>query len=287
VVEIGQLGVRSRELAEGDLDEAVGAARALEELGYGAVWLNAAPLLQRGERLAQATERIVFASSVASIWSYEPQELAEAFRRLDDAHPDRFLLGIGISHAPIVERYAPGRVYEKPIESMNAWLDELDALPAGVPREQRILAALAPRMLRLAAERSLGSHPYLVPPAHSRAARELLGPKPLLAPAQVAVVETDASRARELGRTHINNPYMSLPNYTRTWLRYGLEPDDLEHGGSDRLVDELVAWGSADTVAAKLREHLDAGASHVAVQVLGDPFPSSAWRGIAEAFGGA
>jgi probable F420-dependent oxidoreductase len=246
--------------------------------------MNASPVLERGAELAAATDRIVIGSSVASIWNYDPRQLAESFLRLDEARPGRFLLGIGISHAPIVERTAPGREYDKPVETMNRWLDEMDALRNGVPSSRRIVAALAPRMLRLAGVRSLGSHPYLVPVGHSQVARRLLGPRALLAPAHAVVVEPDEARARAIGRRHINNPYLQLPNYAKTWMRHGLEPADLENGGSDRLVDELVAWGPPAAIAVKLGGHIAAGADHVAVQVLGDDsgsFPRSQWRALA------
>jgi probable F420-dependent oxidoreductase len=286
-VAIGRVGIRSREIAEGEIGEAVQASRELEDLGFGAIWLNAHAVLERGEELARATDRIVFASSVASIWSYRPRDLADAFGRLDDGRPGRFLLGIGVSHAPIVAQTAPGQVYGKPVASMNAWLDEMDCLPGGVPVSKRIVAAIWPRMLGVAAKRSLGSHPYLVPVGHSRAARELLGPDPLLAPGHVAVVETNPDRARQIGRTHINNPYLRLPNYARNWLRHGLRPTDLEDGGSDRLVDELVAWGSPEAVVEKIGGHFAGGASHVALQVIGEEtggFPHRQWCTLAAVF---
>lgn len=286
---LGRVGIRSHQIGGGDLGEARDALAELEELGFGALWISAADMLERGPELAAAGERTTIASSVASIWVYEPQELADGYARLEDAAPGRFLLGIGASHGPIVERMAPEKTYNRPVASMLAWLDGLDAAPRPVAPEQRIIAAIWPRMLGVSRDRSAGTHPYLVPPSHSRAAREILGEGPLLAPAHVAVLETDAGRARELARRHVNAPYSTLPNYVDNWLKHGFEPADLENGCSDRLIDALVAWGDAETVADKLTAHLDAGADHVAVHVVTEDtsqFPREQWRALAQALAG-
>jgi probable F420-dependent oxidoreductase len=286
LTDLGRIGIRSHEIGRGDLGEAVDALGELEALGFGALWIGADAFLARGAQLAAAGEHTVIASSVASIWAYAPEEIAEAFHHLDDARPGRFLLGAGASHAAIVERMAPGRTYARPVASMGAWLDALDAAPRPVRAEQRILAAIWPRMLGVAHDRAAGSHPYLVPATHTRAARAILGPGPLLAPAHVVVLERDPDRARALGRRHLASPYITLPNYVDNWLRHGFEPADVANGGSDRLVDALVAWGDAEAVAARIREHLDAGADHVALHVVSDGaagVPRAAWRALAAA----
>jgi probable F420-dependent oxidoreductase len=258
----------------------------IEELGFGGLWLNADRLLERGDAMARATERLVFGSSVASIWIYGAAELASMFGALRHTHPGRFLLGVGVSHQQIVERTAPGRVYSRPLASMSSWLDQLDACPDPIPAEERIVAALSPRMLAIARDRSAGSHPYLMPLTHTREARETLGPGKLLAPSILAHVGTDRRMAREAGREHICNPYLGLPNYSRNWLRHGFDDADLDNGGSDRLIDTILASGDAAAVAERIREHLDAGADHVAIQVLSEnptEVPVEALRELAAA----
>jgi probable F420-dependent oxidoreductase len=285
-MDLGRIGIRSHQIGRGDLGEACDALSELEALGFGAVWIGADDWLARGAQLARASERIVIASSVTSIWAHSSGATAAAFHHLDDAHRGRFLLGAGASHAAIVARQAPGRTYARPVASMGAWLDGLEEAPRPVTADQRILAAIWPRMLGVARDRSLGSHPYLVPAAHTRAARAILGRGPLLAPAHVVVLERDPERARALARRHLANPYMTLPNYVDNWLRHGFEPADVADGGSDRLVDALVAWGDAERVAAGIREHLDAGADHVALHVVTEDatrFPRAAWRELAAA----
>jgi probable F420-dependent oxidoreductase len=188
-----------------------------------------------------------------------------------------------VSHRPLVDRDDPGR-YRRPVTTMNAFLDDLD--DAGLAASQRVIAALGPRMLDVARERSLGTHPYLVTPEHSARARAALGPDALVAPAHVAVMTSDRDRARAIGRAHLTTPYTSLPNYRNTWRSLGFDETDLD--GSDRLVDALVLSGGAEQVAAGLRAHLDAGADHVAVQLRDDGdagFPRAAWRELAAALG--
>jgi probable F420-dependent oxidoreductase len=250
------------------------------------LWLNADRVLERGEAIAAGTRRMTVASSIASIWVYDPAPLAAAFRGFTIRHPHRFLLGVGVSHKPIVEATAPERVYDKPLTSMVSWLDELDACADPVPVGERIVAAISPRMLEVARDRSLGSHPYLVPLSHTREAREVLGPGKVLAPAVAVYLGADAHKAREIGRAHIGNPYLGLPNYTRNWLRHDFDESDLLGGGSDRLVDALVVWGDAGTVADRVREHLDAGADHVGLHIINDEssaFPREELRELAAA----
>jgi probable F420-dependent oxidoreductase len=286
VCALGTIGIRSHQIGEGDARDAVDWLQELEVCGVGTVWVGAAAFLERGALLARETSKIKIASSVASIWKYGPEELAGVFGAIEAEHPGRFLLGIGASHAEIVALTTPDRIYAKPVSTMRAWLEEMDALPAGVTSRRRIIAAIWPRMLALARERALGSHPYLVPPAHTREARAILGPDALLAPALAVVVGTDAAACRTLARRHLNDPYIRLPNYAENWLRHGFGRRDLEHGGSDRLVDAIVPSGQAGDVAASVRAHLDAGADHVALHVVGEDrarAPRAEWRALAEA----
>ncbi len=214
---------------------------------------------------------------------HEPGDVAAGHARLTGEHPGRFLLGLGVSHAPLVER--SHQVYRRPLAKMVEYLDQLDAASPPVPKAERALAALAPRMLDLARDRTAGAHPYLVTPDHTVLAREVLGPGPLLAPEQKVVLDTDAERARSVGRQHLAR-YLELPNYTNNLLRIGFSADDIADGGSDRLVDGLVAWGDVDAVGARVRAHHDAGADHVCIQVLlaeAAALPLTEWRRLGEA----
>ena len=280
---LGRVGVRSWQLSDADVHDACAAAVELEELGFGAVWIRAKGYFDRAAALLDATTRLVVASSVHDIWNYDAQDLARDQAALAERHPDRVLVGLGVSHRPLIDRDAAGR-YRAPVESMCAFLDALDACGPPQARSTRIVAALGPRMLAIAPHRSLGTHPYIVPVEFTRRARTLLGSSATIAPAHVAYLETDVRAAREVARRHLNSPYLSLPNYANNLLRHGFVPADLENGGSDRLVDSLVAWGDGATVAAKLRAHLDAGADHVAVHVLrreGNDLPLTQWREVA------
>lgn len=258
-------------------------ARELEQLGYSAVWFPNGPgMLDRARELLDATSRIVVATGIASIWMHPAEQVAAAHHALAQAHPRRFLLGLGVSHAHLVNREEAGR-YRRPVERMLAYLDALDAAPTPVPREERILAALGPRMLEIARTRSAGAHPYLVTPEHTRRAREALGTGPLLAPEQAVVLETQPERARSIARTHLAR-YLQAPNYTNNWLRLGFTAEDLANGGSDRLVDALVAWGDVETIRERIAEHLRAGADHVCLQVLASSplaAPHDEWRALA------
>lgn len=264
----------------------------LDELGFGAVWVpeavgreaftNAALLLRGGSD-------IVVATGVAQIWGRDPLAASAAQKTLTEAYPDRFLLGLGVSHRPMVEGLR-GHDYSRPFSAMRDYLDRMDAgvfaaaAPASPPR--RVLAALGPRMLSLARDRSDGSLTYFVPPEHTAAARATLGDGPVLAVEQAVVLETDASTARDIARTH-TRIYTGLPNYTNNLRR--LDPTwtdaDFVPGGSDRLVDTVVAWGDMDTVLARVRAHHDAGADHVCIQVVDGSaaVPMAAWRELAAA----
>jgi len=281
---LGPIGIWSPAF-RGDTPEVIEAARELEDMGFGALWLPGGmggDVFGPCERLLTATGHVVVATGILNIWAHEPSEVAEAVRRLEATFPDRFLLGLGVSHAPLVERL--GGRYEHPYEAMVGYLDALDRAPTPVAPAQRALAALGPRMLELARERTAGAHPYLVTPEHTRFAREVLGPGPLLAPEVKVVLDRDATRARAVARQHLAI-YLGLPNYTNNLRRFGFGDDDIADGGSDRLVDAVVAWGDGPVVAARVREHLDAGADHVCIQLLtdGPAIPSAGWRELAAA----
>ncbi len=258
-----------------------GAGGELEDLGYGALWSSGGfdpGLSPRFQRLLASTRRAVVASGIVSIWAGTPEELASATAELETSHPGRFLLGLGASHASLAEQYA------QPYRRMVEYLDALDALDAPVHRDRRVLAALGPRMLELAADRALGAHPYLVPVEHTERARRIMGEGPLLAPEVTAVLEPDPSKGREQARSFIRG-YLTLPNYAGNLRSLGFSEDDLDGGGSDRLVDAVVAHGDTDNVAARIREHRDAGADHVAVQLLrrGEGIPLDDYRALASA----
>jgi probable F420-dependent oxidoreductase len=193
------------------------------------------------------------------------------------------LFGIGVSHAPLIDRDEPG-TYRQPLAATRAYLDALDSTPTPLAAEHRALAALGPKMLQLAATRTAGAHPYNVTPEHTALAREILGPSGLLMPEQTVALTPDADTARRLGRAYLER-YSELPNYVNNWFRLGFTEDDLVGGGSDRLVDALVAWGDEEAIAQRIKEHFDAGADHVCIQALSDEvgFPTQSWRALAPA----
>ncbi|MBE8520354.1 TIGR03620 family F420-dependent LLM class oxidoreductase [Amycolatopsis sp. H6(2020)] len=240
-------------------------AIAADALGYGAVWLgtgrNSVGDLAFVEDILAATERITVATAIVNMWVDEPETLAASYHRLADRYGKRLLLGVGVGHPEAVTEY------RSPYAKIVDYLDRLDA--AGVPAEARVLAALGDRVLALAAERTAGAHPYLVPVAHTRHARAILGAGKLLAPEHKVVVDDDPVAARAIGRPYVQTPYLSLSNYVNNLLRHGYTEADVAGGGSDRLIDDLVLHGTPETVAKGLLSHVDAGADHVAVQVLG------------------
>jgi probable F420-dependent oxidoreductase len=264
---LGPLGVWSRELRYCDPEASAAAAAELEQLGFDALWVPdvGGPVIEAVERLLAATTRVSVATGILNVWMHEPAEVAAAQARLEDQHPGRFLLGLGIGHAAIVDAGAPGR-YARPLSFMRGYLDALDAAGAG-PRLPRVLAALAPKMLALARERADGIHPYLVPVEHTAAARTVLGPAALIAQELTVVLEPDPAVARRLARADLEG-YLALPNYTSTWRRLGYGDDDLADGGSDRLVDALYAHGTVEAVAARIAEYRSAGADHVCLRVV-------------------
>jgi probable F420-dependent oxidoreductase len=278
-MKLGRVGIWSHLAGQSD---AVGsAAKAIEEAGYGALWIPGVAggdVLDRCGWALSTTTSLTVATGILNIWRHDPAEVAETSARLRRSSGNRFLLGLGVSHQVLI-----GDEYVAPLAKMRSYLDELDA--HGERPENRVLAALGPRMLRLAAERAAGAHPYFVPPEHTAAARAELGSGPILAPEQMVLLESDPSAARDSAR-RAAGPYLHLPNYANNLWRLGYSDDDLTPPGSDRIIDAIVAWGSASAAAARVQAHLDAGADHVCVQVLGVPFgkaPVEAWRELAGA----
>ena len=285
-MQLGGIGVWARELRAGEEARRREAAAALEELGYGTLWFPGGAgddSMECARVLLDATQRATVATGITNIWTEAPEGVAAAHAELARAYDHRLLLGLGISHAPLVDRVAGERRYRRPYSAMVAYLDALDAAPTPPPHEERVIAALGPRMLQLSRERASGTHPYLSNPEHTRAARAAVGPSKHVAPEQGVVLETDPERARGLAREFLER-YLTLPNYTNNWLRHGFAEDDLRDGGSDRLVDGLIAWGDEEAIAARVRDHLDAGADHVCLQVIhdGDGLPVEQWRRMAD-----
>jgi probable F420-dependent oxidoreductase len=256
-------------------------AAEMEGLGYTALWSSGGfepGLSSHFERLLGATSRVVVASGIVSVWVVPPEEVSVAFQGLDSRYPGRFLLGLGASHAAVVGDYS------KPYARVVGYLDGLDAVGT-VPKERRVLAALRPRMLELARDRSAGAHPYFVPVEHTARAREILGAGPLLAPEVTVVLERDPDTARAVARTFTTG-YLGLPNYSNNLRTLGYSGEDLAGGGSDRLVDAVVGWGDEDAVAGRVRAHREAGADHVSVQVVTggrESFPLAEYRRLAPA----
>jgi probable F420-dependent oxidoreductase len=251
----------------------------LERFGYGTLWLGGSPDgdLRHAEELIEATSTLTLATSIVNMWKDDARTVAASFARIEANHPGRFLLGVGAGHPEATQEYA------SPYDTLAGYIGVL--LGNGVPADGLVLAALGPRVLRLAAERTAGAIPYLVTPEHTRQARAILGAGKVLAPEQKAVLETDPQRARAIGRPRVQRPYLGLVNYTSNLRRLGWSEEDLSDGGSDALIDALVAWGTGDEVAAKLNEHLEAGADHVAVQLLAasDDELTDGYRRLAEA----
>jgi probable F420-dependent oxidoreductase len=238
-------------------------------LGYGAIWVGGSPPGDLGfvEHLLDTTEDIAVATGIVNVWQDDDATVGASYHRITARHPGRFLLGLGIGHPEATQDY------QQPYAKLVSYLDQLDDLK--VPVEDRVLAALGPRVLRLAAERAAGAHPYLVTPEHTREARQILGDSKLLAPEQKLVFETDPERARAIGRARVEKPYLSLTNYLSSLRRLGWTDADFADGGSDALIDALAVHGDAAAIARGVTAHLDAGADHVAVQVLNpDPRPA-------------
>jgi probable F420-dependent oxidoreductase len=290
-IQLGRIGIWTRQLEDQPAAEAQEAARELEELGYGALWFGEAfgrEVLANAGLLLAATKRMVIATGIANIYARDAVTMAAGQKTLAEAYPNRFLLGLGVSHVPLVEQLR-GHRYEKPVATMRAYLDAMDQAPYNsVPpamKPPRVLAALGPKMLELSGERADGAHPYNVNPEHTAQAREILGRLPYLCPEQAVLLETDPEKARKIARAFLAL-YLALPNYTNNFLRLGFDEADFKDGGSNRLIDAIIAWGDLNSIRKRIGEHHAAGADHVCVQVLTeDPkaLPLAEWRELATA----
>jgi probable F420-dependent oxidoreductase len=270
-VEIGKIGIwRVHRHGTGVVAE-------IESLGYGALWLGGSPSLDQARPFLEAGVTMTVATGILNVWQHEPADVAAGHAVLRQDFGDRFLLGVGIGHPEATSEY------RRPLTTMRGFLDGLDAAPAPVPREERVVAALGPKMLRLGAERSLGTHPYFTTVEHTRYAREQVGPGALVAPEVAVVVEPDPETARRLAREYADY-YLQRSNYTRNLERFGFGERDFADGGSDRLIDALIPHGTAEAVAERVRAHLDAGADHVCLQPVGHgDAPVEDYRALAAA----
>ena len=274
-------------LRYGDMAQVAPAATELEALGYSALWIPdvGGDLFTPLDILLGATTDATIATGILNVWMHTPDEAASQHARLTAAHGLRYLCGIGISHRPFIDHVNEPGTYTKPIETMANYLDGLDAAATPLAVNDRVIAALGPKMLELARTRTAGTHPYLVTPELTAKARAGIGADGLVASEQGVVLETDPTTAREIARMHLAT-YLGLPNYSNNWKRQGFTDDDIANGGSDRLVDALVVWGDEATIAARVQAHRDAGADHVCIQVLtSDPraLPVDEWRTLAPA----
>jgi probable F420-dependent oxidoreductase len=284
-MDLSGVGVWSSQLRYGNPGEVAESAAELEELGFEALWIPdvGGPVMDAVAHLLASTKHVVIATGILNLWMHEPADVAASYASLTAQHGDRFLLGIGVSHAPLVDSKEPGR-YRKPLAATRAFLDALDAAEQPVPAANRVLAALGPKMLELAATRARGAHPYLVTPDHTHQAREALGDGPLLLPEQTVLLTEDRTEARAIGTGWLR-AYLALPNYANNLLRSGFTDDDLA-SVSDRLFDAIIAWGDEDAIARRVDEHKQAGADHVCIQALtAEPlgFPREQWRRLAAA----
>jgi probable F420-dependent oxidoreductase len=284
---LGRVGVWSFALQRLTAADAGAAMVELERLGYPSVWIpesvGSKDVMAHSAILLGASERAIVAPGIASIYARDPMAMANGAKALADAYPGRFVLGIGVSHAPSVK--LRGGDYGKPIETMRTYLDAMDAASYVGPELAEpvplVLAALGPRMLELAAERTDGAHPYFVPVEHTPMARQALGAEPCLAVEQAAVLSTDPAEARRIGRAFARH-YLALPNYANNLRRLGWSDEDIANDGSDRMIDAVIAWGDVDAIVARVRAHLDGGADHVCVQLRVDSSADPALAGYAE-----
>jgi probable F420-dependent oxidoreductase len=284
-MDLAGVGIWSSQLRYGDPTETADAAAELDELGFTALWIPdvGGPVFDAVGHLLAATTRTVIATGILNLWMHSAGDVAESYAALTAEHGDRFLLGIGVSHAPLIDAGQPGR-YRKPLAATASFLDGLDAAPRPVPTDRRVLAALGPKMLALSATRARGAHPYLVTPEHTASARSTLGKGPLLLPEQSVILCDTVDEACRIGTDWLR-AYLALPNYANNLLRSGFSEDDLTQV-SNRLFDAIIAWGDEDAIMRRVAEHRAAGADHVCVQVLtADPreFPRERWRRIAAA----
>jgi probable F420-dependent oxidoreductase len=249
----------------------------IEALGYGTLWVGGSPSLAQVRPFLERSSTLTVATGILNVWQHEPTDVAREHAGLASDFPGRFVLGIGIGHPEATAEYT------SPLARMGAFFDGLDAAPTPVPRDQRAAAALGPKMLDLAAQRSLGTHTYFVTPEHTRFARDRVGPDALVAPELAVVVDTDGDAARAAAREYAAR-YLRLGNYTNNLKRFGFTDGDIADGGSDRLIDAVIPHGSPEQIAQAVRAHLDAGADHVALQTLGHgPAPIADYRALAAA----
>ena len=275
-MQLGEIGIWTsyRAIAERDAGEA---AKLVESLGYGTFWLGGSPRLPTVRPLLDATERLTVATGIVNVWQYEPATLAAEHAELARAFPGRLLLGIGIGHPEATSDYS------RPLSTMRQFFDGLDSAVTPVPRDERAVAALGPKMLDLCADRSLGTLTYFTPVEHTRFARERVGENGLVATELACVLDVDDDRARATAREYAAL-YLGLRNYTTNLLRFGFTEQDIAGGGSDRLIDAIIPHGTAEEIAAVAREHLDAGANHVCLQTVGiSGIPREQWTALAAA----
>jgi len=284
---LGTVGIWSAQLRFGDPVESLEAAAELDELGFATLWIPDAggPVIETVERLLVQTASASVATGILNVWMHDPATIAREHARIDDAYPGRFVMGLGVSHAPTIDADEPGR-YQRPLSKMRDYLADLAANRVEGHRPARLVAALAPKMLELARAETSGIHPYLVPVEHTRWAREQLGAEPVVAPSLSVVVETDPAVARAIARKDVET-YLGLPNYVNTWRRLGYGDDDFAGNGTDAFIDALYAHGSVEAIAARIDAHRSAGADHVCVRVVtGRPddalhLPRAEWRTLA------
>jgi probable F420-dependent oxidoreductase len=266
---LGRIGIWRRH------QEGAAGVAELEALGFGTLWLGGSPAPGHARPFLEGTRTLTIATGILNVWRHEPADVAAEHARLNDEFGGRFLLGIGIGHPEATSEY------RRPVATMRSFFDGLDAAERPVPRDQRVAAALGPKMLDLAAERSLGAHPYLTPVEHTRFARERLGTGVLVAPELTVVLEPDVETGRELARDFAG-PYLGRTNYATNLFRHGFTDDDLAGGGSDRLIDAIVPHGSPERVAETVQAHLDAGADHICLQPVGhEGVPLDDYRALA------
>jgi probable F420-dependent oxidoreductase len=290
-IQLGRIGIWTRALENLPAAKAQETARELEELGFGALWFGEAlgrEVLTNAGILLAGTKRMVIATGIANIYARDAVAMASGQKTLAEAYPNRFLLGLGVSHIPLVEQLR-GHRYEKPVATMRAYLEAMDRAPYNAPapsgKPARVLAALGPKMMELSRDLANGAHPYNVNPEHTAQARKILGPQPYLCPEQAVVLETNADKARAIGRAFLGF-YLTLPNYANNFLRLGFTESDFKDGGSDRLIDSIIAWGDLPAIRKRIQEHHDAGADHVCVQVLTSDdksVPTREWKELASA----
>ncbi|MBO1331230.1 TIGR03620 family F420-dependent LLM class oxidoreductase [Streptomyces sp. VRA16 Mangrove soil] len=280
---IGRVGIWSPELRlHPDPVEIHEAAAELDQQGWGALWipgLGGGDILGDAERLLRATENAAVVTGVLSIWRHPADDMAAGHARLRRDHGHRLLLGLGVSDSAAARQ--AGGVY-RPLAALNTYLDRLDQAPEPVPADERLIAAMGPKLTELAGRRSAGTHPFLVTPEFTATARQTLGRGPLLAPYQAVVVESDPARARDTARGFLA-PFIAMGHYANSLKRQGFTEDDLAHGGSDRLIDAVVAWGDPDAIGTRVRAHFDAGATHVALHAISADrgLPLAEWRALA------